>query len=117
MYFGFFTHSPLFAQSPQLGLSSWQMAGSRYGGSKEPTWIHLVADHFSPSTTGQPVCREAVSKEASGFMLKKRRASPLRGFTAFEKEARKAYKRTHQQHNERHYRTQDSKKGLPCNTA
>lgn len=44
--------------------------------------IHLVADHFSPLSTGHPECSAVASNLPSGFMLKNRSALPLRGFTA-----------------------------------
>jgi hypothetical protein len=49
--------------------------------SNESTWIHFVADHFSPSITGHPAWRLLMSGTAVGCRLKKKSAPPLRGFT------------------------------------
>lgn len=83
MYKGFFLHSPLRAHAGQFGSSSTHSLVARLDGneSKERTWIHLVADHFSPSMTGQLPCKLVLSVVASGWRLKNSRASPFIGFT------------------------------------
>lgn len=81
MYTGFLVHSPRAAHLSQLSFSSVQFPPSAKILSKEFTCIHFVADHFSPSITGHPAWRLLGSGTALGRRLKKRRASPLRGFT------------------------------------
>lgn len=68
IYRGFFLHSPAFAHTTQFKSSSTQSSssGSFSGLSKFLTWIHLVADHFSPSMTGQLPCKLVESVDASG---------------------------------------------------
>ena len=49
---------------------------------EDETWIHLVADHFSPLTVGHEPCSDDGSSEPSGCSEKKSRASPLTALTA-----------------------------------
>lgn len=86
-------HSPSAAHLSQLALLSVQSPPSSTILSNESTWIHFVADHFSPSMTGQPLWRLTGSGIAFVWRLKKRRASPLRGFTVyFQDENKKTIK-------------------------
>lgn len=90
MYSGFFSHSPLRAHDVQLGSSSTHsLVDLACGFSKDRTWIHLVADHFSPSMTGQLPCRLVLSVVASGWRLKNNSASPFLGFTVQRSDTRK----------------------------
>ncbi|CAL1397049.1 unnamed protein product [Linum trigynum] len=82
MYSGFLVHSPRAAHLSQLSFWSVQFPPTSTFLSNESTWIHFVADHFSPSITGQPAWRLLVSGMAVGSRLKNNSASPLRGFTA-----------------------------------
>jgi hypothetical protein len=84
MYSGFFMHSPRAAHFAQLSFSSVQLPRVWCTLSNEATRIHFVADHFSPFMTGHPAWRLIESVVPSGLRLKKRRASPLRGFTGEE---------------------------------
>lgn len=81
MYSGFFVHSPSAAHLSQLSFSSVQFPWLVIILSKEATWIHFVADHFSPSITGHPAWRLPWSVVASGWRLKNRRAFPRFGLT------------------------------------
>lgn len=74
-------HSPRAAHLSQLSCWSVQSPPAPTVLSNESTWIHFVADHFSPSITGHPAWRLRVSGIAFGWRLKNRSASPLRGFT------------------------------------
>lgn len=87
MYREFFPHSPAAAHSGQCSSSSEHPTFKLFltGRSKDLTWIHFVADHFSPSMTGQLPCRLFGSVVALTWRLKKSRASPLLGFTARKK--------------------------------
>lgn len=80
MYSGFFAHSPVAAQPGHLSSSSWH--SSVFCSPNGRTWIHFVADHFSPSMTGQLPCRLFLSVVALGWRLKNSKASPFTGFTA-----------------------------------
>ena len=42
---------------------------SIHSGWKGRVWIHLVAVHLVPASTGQPVCMLATSLSPSGFRL------------------------------------------------
>lgn len=81
MYSGLLVHSPSAAHLSQLACWSAQSPPAPTVLSNESTWIHFVADHFSPSITGHPAWRLSVSGVAFGWRLKNRSASPLRGFT------------------------------------
>lgn len=74
-------HSPREAHLWQLSCWSEQSPPAPTVLSNESTWIHFVADHFSPSITGHPAWRLSVSGVAVVWRLKNRSASPLRGFT------------------------------------
>lgn len=82
MYRGFFSHSPLTAHWEQFGF--WSLHSLLDGVSKDLTWIHLVADHFSPSITGQLPCKLRGSVVALRCRLKNNNASPFPGFTAYK---------------------------------
>ena len=88
MYRWFFTHSPAAAQAGQLTSRSTQLAVNGVP-SKGLTWIHLVADHFSPSMTAQLPCRLAESAVPSWSRLKNNSASPFLGFTVWMHEKRR----------------------------
>jgi hypothetical protein len=77
-------HSPRAAHFSQLSFSSVQLPRVWCTLSNDATRIHFVADHFSPFMTGHPAWRLTESVVPSGLRLKKRRASPLRGFTGEE---------------------------------
>lgn len=81
MYSGFFVHSPRTAHLSQLSCIFVQFPLGVTILSNESTWIHLVADHFSPSITGHPPWRLNGSGIASGWRLKNNKASPFLGFT------------------------------------
>ena len=84
MYSGFFAHSPAAAHLGHISSSSWQPPVLAFGKPEDQdrTWIHFVADHFSPSMTGQLPCRLFVSVVALGWRLKNSNASPFTGLTA-----------------------------------
>ena len=81
---GFLAHSPTAAHWGQRALSSSHPSDEPAcltGRSNDLTWIHLVADHFWPSMTGQLPCKLSESVVASGWRLKNSKASPLTGLT------------------------------------
>jgi hypothetical protein len=88
MYVGFLWHSPIAAHLGQSSLSSEHGASVLTSGglSNDLTWIHFVADHFSPSITGQLPWRLPVSAVALTWRLKNSSASPFFGFTARRRE-------------------------------
>ena len=53
-----------------------------------PTWIHLVADHFSPLSVGHEPCSDEGSSVPSGCSEKNRSASPLVALTDKPADAR-----------------------------
>lgn len=64
---------------PGSALTVWS---GKPSGRKGLVWIHLVAVHLVPFTTGQPVCMAAGSWVPSGFREWKSRASPFLGRAA-----------------------------------
>jgi hypothetical protein len=88
MYFAFLKHSPTAAHLGHISLSSehGKSVITSGGLSNDRTWIHFVADHFSPSTTGQLAWRLLGSVVALTWRLKNSSASPFLGFTAKEQE-------------------------------
>lgn len=91
---GFFWHSPVAAHWEQLSSSSVHSSPSDddddddndneyFRTSKAFTRIHLVADHFSPSTTGQLPWRLLLSVAELRWRLKRSSAFPLMDSIAY----------------------------------
>lgn len=89
---GFFWHSPSEAHWGQLLSSSVHSSPSDddddtdieyFRTSKAFARIHLVADHFSPSTTGQLPWRLLLSVVALRWRLKRSNAFPLMAFIPY----------------------------------
>jgi len=77
----FFSHSPAEAHSSHSGRLSSQ-PGGWLGAPNLRTWIHLVADHLVPASTGHPAWRLYWSPALlPTSRFQKRRASPLLGLT------------------------------------
>ena len=65
------------------GMASYHLALCRWEESPKPcTWIHFVADHFSPLVVGQLPCRLEGSVVPSGCKLHTKQAAEHAGAKA-----------------------------------
>ena len=79
--------APVRAQPRQLAFLSTHSSGrcasagglgfESHSGRKGAAWIHLVADHLTPRSTGQPACMECGSGRPPASKLKNSSASPV----------------------------------------